>query len=185
MQREYMQKAQPHKSQHASGAFGPGADLIAYGKFRSGPSEGGGASENLHTAGLNKWKKITKIERGGSNNGKTRWKDVKKEVKRSKGSKREAQIIKANKKEPNGSKRFSKWPKMKPKSTKREPKDAKGSHKGAKREPTGAKRRPKCIHKSIFVKGRENFWKCHEKGSNMKSGKCHPLSDSYYFCTCR
>ena len=56
MQREYMQKAQPHKSQHASGAFGPGADLIAYGKFRSGPSEGGGASEKLHTAGLKKQK---------------------------------------------------------------------------------------------------------------------------------
>ena len=83
MQREYMQKAQPHRSQHASGAFGPGADLIAYGKFRSGPSEGGGASENLHTAGfkktsklhtagLRKTKQITKIARGGSNNGKTR-----------------------------------------------------------------------------------------------------------------
>ena len=50
MQREYMQKAQPHRSQHASGAFGPGADLSAYGKFRSGPSEGGGASEDLHAA---------------------------------------------------------------------------------------------------------------------------------------
>ena len=60
MQREYMQKAQPHRSQHASGAFGPGADLIAYGKFRSGPSEGGGASEKLHTAGLNKKTKIVR-----------------------------------------------------------------------------------------------------------------------------
>ena len=74
---------------------------------------------------------------------------------------------------------------MKPKGNKREPKDAKGSHKGAKREPTGAKRRPKCIQKSIFGKIRENFRKGDENGSDVKSGKCHPLSDSSDFCTFR
>ena len=74
---------------------------------------------------------------------------------------------------------------MQPKGTKSEPKDAKGPNKGAKREPTEAKRRPKCIQKSIFGKGRENFGKGHENNSNVKSGKCHPLSDSSEFYTSR
>ena len=75
-----------------------------------------------------------------------------------------------------------KWSQRTPKGSQKLPKGPTSEPEGSQREPKGDQSASKNRSLEKVVK---TFEKSHENGSNVKSGKCHLLSDSSDFCTFR